>query len=892
MVRGSSIRRDRNGELQRPYSPTPPSTRTPNESIEQREEQSSLTARRKSHRRDRDRHSTTRELLRTLLNEETETKRAHRLLNTVISKLDAETQRAREAEKRALELAARFKVVNEARLAAQQELSRVNEELRLYKDLEAQRDDAEAVAARARTQAHRLKEEKVAYRAREEGRQEGYKEGLQRGLEQARYARLREIDDNLEEDVEESAGRGRASSLEELAVRNLPSPTTNGPELVSPAPQHPIPPLSEQPASRFHEHGLGRTPSFGHADLRDWAEEEPKVIRPTSMAGPPERHAPPDGYIPPIDENNHVQIPPPFALDNTPRASSQPLPAPPPGQFHINRPQTDPMSTRGYASSLDSVPASIQSTAISSFDIVTNPPDRLSTIREASMEFSPESHTQAIPEPLVFPSGPSHTRDDGWGARTESEGTRTPRSHRSRRSIDRESVDRGNRSRTPSFVAPVPVVDAQPQVDSRIHHANAVPPPPVVQPEMFQPPAAQPPLMQSPYHPPSAEEQIRYIPPPRAPFVNNPATNMVANPLRPPSAPSRESSRSRRSLATGDDSFIPIDIESPKRRRPPQSRPRKDRTVQSCPRYIRHPPLPVQSPRFQQRIIPMVPTEPNSPSMPRLPSVGMLPAEMPGGMPGNIPVIPGGTVGGMPPIPGGGAPFTGGPPPGFVATPSAAPAPNLPPSPMQSTPRLFAGPNKAPLYPRRQSSLSSSSGDSDVPSIGKHGRSYSEGVRSDTPGGAIRPPSSSASSRGPRQAFYSGLPTQASLHNTPPVVIPGSVQIPVNFSPRSTASGAPPNAETAGNTPGFTSRQMPNPAPALKRTSSNSSAGSRTSSLREQFGEFRSRGYVDPAFLASAEDLTALSPNTAANTHANAGNRSQTSIPDVLRPGSRASSFR
>lgn len=439
--------------LRRP--PTPPSLQTPNDSLDQGIDQGSLTARRRSHRKDRDRHSTSRDILKALLAEETESKQSRRLFRAALARLDAETQRAQEAERRALELAARFKVVNEARLAAQQDFNRVNEELRLYKvqydnaqreilrgqeilkDLEAQRDDAEAVAARARTEARKLREEKLVYRAREEGRAEGYQEGLRRGMEQARYENMREEDDDPPTPT-------REAPLEELPVRNLPSPSPNGVPLESPVPQHTFTLLSNQlgsstePASRFHEHDIGSTPAPGNAHLPDsdsqWPtdNEPPKFIRPSSVVSSApsvrhERRVPPDGWIPKADEDNRIRLPPANELNPIP-APSQPLPVPPPGQVR----EAAGQKGQGYTDSLNSVPGSIPSTTFSQFDMTQPPSGRLSTIRETSMEFSPESNP--MPEPLIFPAGQVE-QSNQWGSHEEPEGTRTPRSRSSKQRL-------------------------------------------------------------------------------------------------------------------------------------------------------------------------------------------------------------------------------------------------------------------------------------------------------------------------------------------------------------------------------------------------------------------------------------------------------------------------
>ncbi|KAI0757936.1 hypothetical protein C8Q74DRAFT_1373010 [Fomes fomentarius] len=99
------------------------------------------------------------------------------------------------AENKIREVLALFKSANESKVAAEQASARANEELRLYKmqyenaraelrraqklidALEAQRIDAEEAAAKARSMARKLKEEKIIMRAREEGRSVGYEHG-------------------------------------------------------------------------------------------------------------------------------------------------------------------------------------------------------------------------------------------------------------------------------------------------------------------------------------------------------------------------------------------------------------------------------------------------------------------------------------------------------------------------------------------------------------------------------------------------------------------------------------------------------------------------------------------------------------------------------------------
>ncbi|KAF9226946.1 hypothetical protein BS17DRAFT_516261 [Gyrodon lividus] len=140
-----------------------------------------------------------RDLLRLLVNEEYESKQTRKVLYTAFDRLEHETKRADAAEARIEGAIERAKAINDARLGAQQEAIRAQEELRLYKlqlhnaqmeisraqevlkAIEAQRDEAETAAADARSRARRLNEERLIELAREQGRRLGFEEGIRRG---------------------------------------------------------------------------------------------------------------------------------------------------------------------------------------------------------------------------------------------------------------------------------------------------------------------------------------------------------------------------------------------------------------------------------------------------------------------------------------------------------------------------------------------------------------------------------------------------------------------------------------------------------------------------------------------------------------------------------------
>ncbi|EJF59865.1 hypothetical protein DICSQDRAFT_181647 [Dichomitus squalens LYAD-421 SS1] len=114
-------------------------------------------------------------------------------------RLESETRRADDAERRVLEVLRKLRAAHEATMLAQAEASRAKEELTLYKfrldeaqreilraqeavnDLEQAKLEAESDAARARSTARRYREQQLIARAREEGRQEGLQEGYSRG---------------------------------------------------------------------------------------------------------------------------------------------------------------------------------------------------------------------------------------------------------------------------------------------------------------------------------------------------------------------------------------------------------------------------------------------------------------------------------------------------------------------------------------------------------------------------------------------------------------------------------------------------------------------------------------------------------------------------------------
>jgi hypothetical protein len=149
-------------------------------------------------RKDRDStHSGTssRRLLRLLIEEEYQSGQLRKLLSTACDRIEAETRRATEAER----LVQESSRLNEAKLSAEQDAIRANQQLSLCTQqldnanreiqsmrerlsvIEGQRNEAEQAAAKARATARKLNEQRLVQIAREEGRRVGFEAGFVRG---------------------------------------------------------------------------------------------------------------------------------------------------------------------------------------------------------------------------------------------------------------------------------------------------------------------------------------------------------------------------------------------------------------------------------------------------------------------------------------------------------------------------------------------------------------------------------------------------------------------------------------------------------------------------------------------------------------------------------------
>jgi len=187
-----------------PINPTSPTTLKHSNSSSH--SSSSSSGSRRSHRHKERPDSTyaglsSRDLARMLVEEELRTSQSTKWAQTLASQLSQQKQRADDAERRATHTAHKLKEETEARLRLEQAMKQKAEELKLYQhqlkkaqteiykaqdalaEVEKMRDEAEHAAAKARSIARRLREQRLVDIAREEGRRVGLKEGLARGQE-------------------------------------------------------------------------------------------------------------------------------------------------------------------------------------------------------------------------------------------------------------------------------------------------------------------------------------------------------------------------------------------------------------------------------------------------------------------------------------------------------------------------------------------------------------------------------------------------------------------------------------------------------------------------------------------------------------------------------------
>lgn len=314
------------------------------------------------HESSRNRQSTI-GIFKILLKDQSSLQDLRSMLQDMNFRLQDETRRADSAEQTARDTVLRFKEANDLRLAAQLEVTRLNEELRLYKvqletaqreivrgqelldAVESQRHEAEESAARARTTARKYKEEKIVLAARQEGREQGIKEGMQRGrmlgYEDGRTAGYEsgwaDAAKQRQKDVVDVSVNAKTPSVS-LNQFTLPSEPEEDIHIYSPAKEEPRatePQIYVQPPSSS---GSSRIKAV---DIPADARKSPSIHSERSSP----RTVPEDVFIPHLGADQRMNIPAPHILAPTPPTpdatppfrrpvpivESPPLMVPPPG---------------------------------------------------------------------------------------------------------------------------------------------------------------------------------------------------------------------------------------------------------------------------------------------------------------------------------------------------------------------------------------------------------------------------------------------------------------------------------------------------------------------------------------------------------------------------------
>lgn len=314
----------------------------------------------KSNSRHRSQHTTTdggssSHLLARLIARDDEVREINALLVVTSERLETESNRANSSERRALEYFNRLRQATENRERAEQDSARLREELKLYKlqldnaqkeifraqdiinQVSAQKCEAEAEAARARTKARKLQEEKMMMIAHEDGRRRGYKQGLSIGRrlgfdegstiryedDPARQVRRPTVpQDGGDEEEEEESIHSERNDLPRAPPRSSrhvrpesvpPVGTYNTSVAVIPVPPPPVNPVrSHSPPERISTPSSPSSPSAENVypvHVRTASSHSADVGR--------------DGWIPRADpQTSYIPIPPPHGLSEPVARSS------------------------------------------------------------------------------------------------------------------------------------------------------------------------------------------------------------------------------------------------------------------------------------------------------------------------------------------------------------------------------------------------------------------------------------------------------------------------------------------------------------------------------------------------------------------------------------------
>ena len=389
-----------------------------------------------------------------LVEEELRSSHFSKWAQTLSSQLSQQKQRADDAERRATHTAVRLKEETETRVRLEQTLKQKAEELKLYQvqlkraqaeiykaqdalaEVEKMREEAEHAAAKARSIARRLREQRLVDIAREEGRRVGLKEGLARGqeveyvdrgypyLEERGAAAVEEIEDD---DYQSRTTRSRHSPPPRTTTTSAPPSTRGGggggraPGITDPPEERVLNPMVVTTPARIPSPELPPSLQPVPTPTPEPAVPPPRPVsvasvgtRPTHKPGP----APPDMWIP-VNDGAGIRLPSPHewsphvayptTLPPQPQPQAPVSPTPPPARSPrepplMVRPPTsdahhsdrDSTTSGTYSPTMDRreprhrrrrSSSSQASTAMSQLDILGSPgPDRererMSPIRE------------------------------------------------------------------------------------------------------------------------------------------------------------------------------------------------------------------------------------------------------------------------------------------------------------------------------------------------------------------------------------------------------------------------------------------------------------------------------------------------------------------------------
>ncbi|KAJ3569832.1 hypothetical protein NP233_g4790 [Leucocoprinus birnbaumii] len=370
--------------------------------------------------------------LERLLGDDRDPRKLKRLVHKLYDNLKFEKDRADYADRQASEAVSYLKSICEEKLRAMREISRLEEELKLYKiqyeeaqkeifraqrvigEVDEKRFQAEKEAADARSAARKMKDQINVMNAQDEGRRQGLEEGFKKGREMGYREGLRMAQSELENIAR--AGPPSSPSSPDARIPSQSGGASHGSEPQLP-PQHSRDPStlsSRQPTAH------GETPSSPSIpqdsipavvqSMQPMPEmpEEPEIIRPRSIRGPspspriPLSAIPPDNYIPHLEGDNRIHLPPPHEFSRLPPSPEPPTPTLASAAENETPRMIPPkVSTHFQTAPRRSTSPTSASTTLSHMDIVTDPYNAagispMSAIPESlSREGSPEAQDAA-----------------------------------------------------------------------------------------------------------------------------------------------------------------------------------------------------------------------------------------------------------------------------------------------------------------------------------------------------------------------------------------------------------------------------------------------------------------------------------------------------------------